>query len=76
MKKIHSIKSTGKEESTNTMTALANITNLKKLCNHPDLVMEKISEGKDGFENTAKFLPDGYNKKYKTTSFLLLYNGN
>lgn len=47
------------------MTALANITNLKKLCNHPDLVIDKITEGKDGFENTAKFLPDGYNKKYK-----------
>lgn len=55
---------TGKENSPNTMTALANITNLKKLCNHPDLVMEKIIDGTDGFANTAKYLPDGYSKKY------------
>lgn len=45
------------------MTALASITHLKKLCNHPDLVYDKIIEGSDGFANTARFLPDGYNKK-------------
>lgn len=54
---------TGKDQSTNSLTALANITNLKKLCNHPDLVIDKITDGTDGFANTAKYLPDGYNKK-------------
>lgn len=58
------------------MTALANITNLKKLCNHPDLVMEKITDGTDGFANTAKFLPDGYSKKYEHLTFLLLLHKN
>lgn len=54
----------GKDESRNSLSVLANITNLKKLCNHPDLVSEKILENKDGFENTAKYLPPDYNKKY------------
>lgn len=53
----------GKNEVHNSLTALANITNLKKLCNHPDLVYEKISEGTDGFENAAQYMPDSYNKK-------------
>lgn len=55
--------STGKDAAKNSLSVLANITSLKKLCNHPDLVGEKIMDGVDGFENTAKFLPDGYNKK-------------
>lgn len=55
----------GKSESV-TVSALAAITNLKKLCNHPDLVYEKITEKSDGFENAAKFMPDDYNKKYGT----------
>lgn len=45
------------------LTALSNITNLKKLCNHPDLVYDKIFEGADGFENAAKLMPPNYNKK-------------
>lgn len=36
--------------------------------------MEKIAEGKDGFENTAKFLPEGYNKKYKQTFRMISSN--
>lgn len=56
----------GKNEVHNSLTALANITNLKKLCNHPDLVYEKISEGTDGFENAAQYMPENYNKKYFT----------
>lgn len=54
---------TGKNESSVSVSALAAITNLKKLCNHPDLVHDKITDGTDGFENAAKFMPDGYNKK-------------
>lgn len=57
---------TGKEDGKSSLSVLANITNLKKLCNHPDLVGEKIQDGTDGFENTAKYMPDGYNKKYVT----------
>ncbi|XP_031619056.1 DNA repair and recombination protein RAD54-like [Contarinia nasturtii] len=53
----------GKDKSPNALTALANITNLKKLCNHPDLVGDKIADGTDGFKNAAKYLPEGYNKK-------------
>lgn len=44
-------------------TALGNITALKKLCNHPDLIYDKILERADGFENAEKFLPAAYNKK-------------
>lgn len=53
----------GKDGNKNSLSVLANITNLKKLCNHPDLVSEKIMDGTDGFENTAKYLPPDYNKK-------------
>lgn len=52
----------GKSDSV-TVSALAAITNLKKLCNHPDLIYDKIIDKSDGFENAAKFMPDGYNKK-------------
>lgn len=40
--------------------ALSNITSLKKLCSHPDLVMDKINEGVDGFEGASKYLPSDY----------------
>lgn len=52
-----------KTETKASLTALSNITALKKLCNHPDLVYDKIMERADGFENAVKFLPVGYNKK-------------
>lgn len=67
---------TDKGEVANSLTALSNITNLKKLCNHPDLVYEKISDGTDGFENAAQHMPDNYNKKYFTPFplFLLFMN--
>lgn len=45
------------------LTALSSITNLKKLCNHPDLIYDKIEKRSDGFENAHKFLPDNYSKK-------------
>lgn len=44
----------------NATTTLANITSLKKLCNHPDLIFDKISEKAEGFEDCARFLPPGY----------------
>lgn len=45
------------------LTALSNITSLKKLCNHPDLIYDKITERAEGFENAAKILPPGYSIK-------------
>lgn len=36
------------------------ITSLKKLCNHPDLVWDKISANSDGFEGAATLLPSNY----------------
>lgn len=59
----HSLFHSEKSVKNVSLTALSNITNLKKLCNHPDLVFEKISEGADGFENAARILPANYNKK-------------
>lgn len=48
------------------MTALSSITSLKKLCNHPDLVMEKITSRADGFENALELLPAGYAASFKS----------
>lgn len=42
------------------LTALSMITSLKKLCNHPDLVWDKISSNSDGFEGSAALLPSNY----------------
>ena len=47
-------------------STLAAITLLKKLCNHPDLVYDKILEKCDGFENAAKLMPANYNTRYIT----------
>ncbi|XP_056636229.1 DNA repair and recombination protein RAD54-like [Diorhabda sublineata] len=44
-------------DSKNTLSTLASITTLKKLCNHPDLVLEKILEGSEGFEKSRNILP-------------------
>ncbi|XP_046598354.1 DNA repair and recombination protein RAD54-like isoform X1 [Neodiprion virginianus] len=51
---------TGKKGS---LSALSAITLLKKLCNHPDLVYEKILEKSEGFENAAELLPPNYSLK-------------
>lgn len=45
------------------LSALSAITSLKKLCNHPDLVYDKIKEKSEGFENAAALLPPNYNVK-------------
>jgi DNA repair and recombination protein RAD54 and RAD54-like protein len=44
-------------------TALSNITSLRKICNHPDLVAEKIIEGAEGFENAAQYLPSNWSSR-------------
>lgn len=50
-------------ESQNSLSTLASITTLKKLCGHPDLVLDKIRERADGFENAAKLLPSNHSDK-------------
>ncbi|XP_043268087.1 DNA repair and recombination protein RAD54-like [Venturia canescens] len=50
-------------EKKGTLSALSAITLLKKLCNHPDLVYEKIVNNTDGFEGTLQMLPSNYSTK-------------
>lgn len=57
------------------LSALAAITLLKKLCNHPDLIYDKINEKSDGFENATKLLPANYSTKYEIDPVLAL-SGN
>ncbi|XP_037960065.1 DNA repair and recombination protein RAD54-like [Teleopsis dalmanni] len=45
------------------LTALADITTLKKLCNHPDLIYDKIAARENGFESSAHVLPPNYSTK-------------
>uniref|UniRef100_A0A224X7V6 DNA repair and recombination protein RAD54-like n=1 Tax=Panstrongylus lignarius TaxID=156445 RepID=A0A224X7V6_9HEMI len=52
-------------ENISSFSALSVVTSLKQLCNHPDIVMEKVLEGKDGFQGAIKNLPDDYIAKYK-----------
>lgn len=43
--------------------SLSFITQLKKLCNHPDLIYDKCLEEADGFEGALDLFPQGYNLK-------------
>ncbi|XP_071117638.1 DNA repair and recombination protein RAD54-like [Haliotis cracherodii] len=45
------------------VSSLSAITQLKKLCNHPDLVYEKCVEGADGFEGGLDCFPQGHDLK-------------
>ena len=45
------------------LTALGSITTLKKLCNHPDLIFEKIRDRSEGFEKALDYFPPGYKTK-------------
>lgn len=47
----------GAEQDKPTFSTLASITTLKKLCNHPDLVLDKIQEGAEGFEKSRSLMP-------------------
>nr|CDS28837.2 dna repair and recombination protein rad54 [Hymenolepis microstoma] len=42
------------------ISSLASITHLKKLCNHPDLIFDKIQSGSDGFGGMLDLFPSGY----------------
>ncbi|EDV31865.1 uncharacterized protein Dana_GF14336 [Drosophila ananassae] len=45
------------------LTALADITTLKKICSHPDLIHQKIEAKEKGFENSQNVLPSNYKPK-------------
>lgn len=45
------------------MTALGAITNLKKLCSHPELVYDKCQTGADGFEGTLSLFPANFDPR-------------
>ncbi|KXJ26718.1 DNA repair and recombination protein RAD54-like [Exaiptasia diaphana] len=44
-------------------SSLGFITNLKKLCNHPELIYEKAQLQEDGFEGVVDLFPDNFNLK-------------
>ncbi|MFH4976487.1 hypothetical protein AB6A40_003196 [Gnathostoma spinigerum] len=43
-----------------TSTALSFITNLKKLCNHPQLIYDKCRAGEEGFEECFEIFPTNF----------------
>ncbi|KAK6180160.1 hypothetical protein SNE40_012358 [Patella caerulea] len=45
------------------VSSLSSITQLKKLCNHPDLIYDKCVEGSAGFEDLLDIYPPGYSLK-------------
>ncbi|XP_012945594.1 DNA repair and recombination protein RAD54-like [Aplysia californica] len=49
--------------SKSTFSSLAAITQLKKLCNHPDLIYDKCVERADGFDDSLQFFPHDYTTK-------------
>ncbi|XP_014246978.1 DNA repair and recombination protein RAD54-like [Cimex lectularius] len=57
--------STENGENPSSLSALSVVTSLKQLCNHPDIIMEKIIDGKDGFQGAKNKLPSGYEANYK-----------
>lgn len=52
------VKRTVKQDAEgSSLSTLAAITSLKKLCNHPDLVWDKIKERAEGFETALDLIP-------------------
>ncbi|KAF4526990.1 hypothetical protein B566_EDAN001537 [Ephemera danica] len=56
------------KKSKSSMSALASITSLKKLCNHPDLIIDKIQERAEGFEKAYELFPAKHDAKYPELS--------
>ncbi|XP_045104834.1 DNA repair and recombination protein RAD54-like isoform X2 [Portunus trituberculatus] len=44
-------------------TALAAITSMKKLCNHPDLLWEKVKAHEPGYADLEQFFPPGHDPR-------------
>ncbi|VDN58976.1 unnamed protein product [Dracunculus medinensis] len=57
------IKQDSKDEGRMTGAALSYITNLKKLCNHPQLIYEKCLNKEEGFQDCIGLFPSGFNAK-------------
>ncbi len=51
---------TGQDGVKMSSSSLAAITSLKKLVNHPDLILDQCRERKEGFENALAFYPEGH----------------
>lgn len=49
-------------DSKGSLTALSDITTLKKICSHPDLINEKIEMKEKGFEKSGCVIPDQYRR--------------
>ncbi|XP_064604262.1 DNA repair and recombination protein RAD54-like isoform X2 [Liolophura sinensis] len=45
------------------LSSLSSITQLKKLCNHPDLIYDKCVERAEGFSDALDLFPKGYSPK-------------
>lgn len=50
----------GSSDAKGSLTALSDITTLKKICSHPELVNEKIQMKDKGFEKSASVIPEQY----------------
>ncbi|KAL5275449.1 RAD54L family protein [Megaselia abdita] len=47
-------------DAKSSLTALSDITTLKKICSHPELVSEKIQMKEKGFERSGSVIPEKY----------------
>uniref|UniRef100_A0A915BSD9 DNA repair and recombination protein RAD54-like n=1 Tax=Parascaris univalens TaxID=6257 RepID=A0A915BSD9_PARUN len=60
---------TSRSDGKITGTALSFITNLKKLCNHPQLVYDKCQRNEEGFQGCLELFPSGFSDKTFEPSF-------
>ncbi|VDK42180.1 unnamed protein product [Anisakis simplex] len=59
----HLKQNASKNDGTITGTALSFITNLKKLCNHPQLIYQKCQQNEEGFQGCIELYPSTFNSK-------------
>lgn len=69
-KALMNANSDGKKSGAGGQTALSNITTLKKLCVHPELIAEKIQHRESGFENAESHLPANWYSARDVTASL------
>lgn len=53
----------GPTDKVNSLSSLSDITTLKKICSHPELVFEKIQMREKGFEKCSSIVPEQYKNK-------------
>jgi len=56
------------------VTALSAITNLKKLCSHPELVYDKCAKGIDGFDGALSEFPTNFDPRYVKSNHLTVHS--